>query len=229
MAKKTLTISDWVIGMGDSHPDLAESLHSTKKQDNERLRNSGLPIYADFRLPYLKFLENQRKLIKFLQAHGTVCVRALPRTPKLPRRYKLGVKSLDQAVEFLNSSIQDPEIYDILVSEQQPQKYSGIIILKPDQAVIEIGRLVLDKFSHGDGKRYVGNFDNEGINKFRARGFSGNYQLPISPKIKTLMNRALRCIKSSKEICNKGYFEFIVTDKNEIKFLDYKVAKGYFK
>nr|MCK4930057.1 hypothetical protein [Nanoarchaeota archaeon] len=124
MVKKALTVSDWIIRIRGSHPDLAESMHSTKKQDNERLRNSGLPVYEDFKQPYLNFLKNPKKLIKFLQAHGTVCVRALPRTSKLPRRYKLGVRSLEQATEFLSSSVQDPEIYDILVGEQQPQKYS---------------------------------------------------------------------------------------------------------
>ena len=229
MVKKALTVSDWVIGVGDSHPDLAESLHSIKKQDNERLRNSGLPILENLAINYLDFLKTPRRLRSFFQDHGLFAIRALPRTSQLPRRYKLGVESLEEATKFLSSAINDKKIYDILMTKQQPQKYSGIIILKPDQAVIEIGRLGLDRFSHGDGKRYVGDFDNEGINKFRVRGFSGNYELPIGPKIKTLMNRALRCIKSSKEICNKGYFEFIVTGKNKIKFLDYKVAEGYFK
>lgn len=229
MAKQPPTISDWVIKMKDSHSDLAESLHSTKKQDNERLRDSGLPIYEDIKLSYQDFLKNPVKIKEFLQTYGNVCVRALPRTSKLPRKYKLNVKSLEEATEFLDSSVQDPKIYDILVSEQQAQKYSGVIILTPDTATIEIGKSRLDRFSHGDGKRYVGTFDNIGLNKFKPKDFSGNYKLPINLRIKTLMNRALHCIKSSKEICNRGYFEFVVTDQNDIKFLDFKVAEGYFK
>jgi hypothetical protein len=227
-SKKGKTISDWVIGLDSRENKLADRLHSVKKQDNLRLANSGLPVYAVFGISYADFLKKPKSLIDFFNSYDMFCVRALPRTSQLPRRYKLRVKSLEEATEFLKSVVGNKiDIYDVLANEQQDQKFAGMIILKPDMATVEIGRSGLDRFSHGEGKRYVGIFNNEGLNKFRARKFLGNYKRPITLQIKTLMNRALRCIKSTKIIDNKGYFEFIVTDKNEIKFLDYKISEGY--
>jgi len=229
MKNKGLTISDWIIGLEERGHALASELHSVKEIDYLRLKLSGLPIYKDFSLSYLRFIEKPRDLISFLNRYEMFVVRALPSTSNLPRRYKKGVKDYRQASEFLNSVInpRKKDLYTILITEQEPQKFAGLIALRPDSAIIEVGMSGLDNFSHGLGKRWVGCFDNEGINKFRAREYKTSYKIPINEKIKEIMNKALIYIKRSKRIHNQGYFEFIVTKDDEIKFVDYKINKAY--
>ncbi|MBR9691843.1 hypothetical protein GOV06_03570, partial [Candidatus Woesearchaeota archaeon] len=127
------TISDWIIEMEKrGFSETAKEFHSDKLTDYQRLKNSGLPIFDDFRTPYSRFCKHNPELMDFLAKYPSFCIRALPNNPDLPRRFELGVKSFEDCKKFLDETL-DPELgdrYDVLISEygqEDPATRSGII------------------------------------------------------------------------------------------------------
>jgi len=61
------TISDWIIEMEEKgFKGLAKVLHTTKMKDYKRLKESGLPIYADFSTTYGSLGKDKEKFKEFL-------------------------------------------------------------------------------------------------------------------------------------------------------------------
>jgi len=224
---KGQTISDWIISIDELYPKLSKNLHSEKKQDIRRLANSGLPILKGFRVSYINFLKQPKKLIKFLESYGQFVVRALPNTPKLPRRYRKYIRNYEQASDFLKSIIKTKDIYDIFITYQPSEKYSGMISLNPAIAVVELGRIGLDKFSHGLGTRYGGIFHNSGFNKFFLFKTYSTGKRKTSDKLINHMRQSLMHITKADLLTQHGYFEFLISKENKIYFLDYKINKNY--
>jgi len=224
---KGQTISDWIISIDDLYPELSKNLHSEKKQDVRRLANSGLPTTKGFKVSYVNFLKQPKKLIKFLESYNQFVVRALPNTPKLPRRYRKYIRNYEQASDFLKSVIKTKEAYDIFITYQPSEKYSGIISLNPAIAVVELGRIGLDKFSHGLGTRYGGIFHNFGFNKFSLFKTYSTGKRKTSEKLTNYMRQSLMHITKADLPTQQGYFEFLISKEDKIYFVDYKINKGY--
>ena len=121
--------------------NLAKKLHSEKLTDYKRLKESGLPIFYDFEVPYINFNDKNIELLLFLSKFPEFVIRAIPKTKDLPRRYKIGVKTFGDCVSFLDSVVDqnNKEIYSVLITDYEPSKFGGVIISRKDDLIIEIG------------------------------------------------------------------------------------------
>lgn len=224
------TISDWIIVARQRGLESITRFHTTKSEDYERLKNSGLPIFDDIEVPYSQFTPNNEELTAFFTKYPGFCVRALPNTKDLPRKFKLGIKSFEEAQEFLREKIaQGKEAqYRILANEygqEEPTTRSGIIISKGEHALVEIADIGLVELSHGDvDKTFIGEFTNHYKGSHRSMRYNTE-----DPEKRNLIWKALQFIRvnSSDIRFKKGYFEFVITDDNRIFFLDYKTNDAY--
>lgn len=222
-------MSDYVITLREKGIEqLAASLHSAKAQDYQRLKDSGLPIYADFSLQISEFSPNNKKLMDFLEKHKKVTIRALPKTLNLPRRYKIQTNRYKECKEFLNKEVpKDKEQqYTCLLTEHKPSNGSGIIILRKDLAIVEVTEEDLAEFSHGQTLCYTGIFGIFNRHQFRKLKLRAPRRGRIKNKLKNIMYQSLNHITKADLIEETGYFEFVSTGSG-IKFLDYKINPAY--
>jgi hypothetical protein len=223
------TISDYVIALREKGiEELASSLHSVKAKDYQRLKNSGLPVYADFSLQIPEFTHNNRRLNDFLKKYKEVTIRALPKTSDLPRRYKIQARGYEECKEFLNKEVpkdKEPQ-YTCLLTEHKPSNGCGIIILRKDLAIVEVTEEGLAEFSHDQTLCYTGIFGIFDRHKFRKLKLRAPRKGRIKNKLKNMMSQSLNHITKAGLIEETGYFEFVNTNSG-IKFLDYKTNPVY--
>lgn len=230
----TGTISDWIIALEKAgFKEEAAALHSDKLQDYKRLKESGLPTFEDLILPFHEFKEGNASLEGFLRKHDNFVVRAIPNTRNLPRRYKIGVKTFVEFQEFLLENINsgDEEKYQIFITEFEPQNMAGAVISRGEDVLIEIARGNLDAFSHGQTNPIAcGHFAFHGYNHYKSMQYTTN-----TPHLNKLLWNVLQCLRTDTRIEDfipeidfmRGYFEFVITEKGSIKFLDYKLNDAY--
>ena len=224
------TMSDWVI-TGKKFG--LEYLATDKFEDYERLIESGLPRFDDFKIHYKEFKKGNKGLKGFLAKHKYFTIRAIPNTKDIPRRYKVGVGSFDECQKFLEKNIQKGKegIYSILITEHEPTYKSGIIISRDKDVLIEIGDFQLDELSHGRTPSAGCTID---LLIFGSINKKTTWHIQASLENKSLVKKALNCIKTGRNALDynfmKGYFEFVVTEKEDkIKFLDFKINEMYLK
>jgi hypothetical protein len=235
------TISDWIIEMQRRGDKCAAALHSEKLEDYRRLKESGLPIFEDLIIPFLEFNEGNGAVSGFLAKHDSFVVRAIPDTKELPRRYKIGVKNFEECMQFLRENVrpEDGAKYSIFLTEFEPQTMAGAIISRGDDVLIEIARGNLDVFSHG-GTTPIGegHFGQHGFSHTRCMRYSSrnkNFNRLLWNTLQYLrleddyddQDFNVRGFKSPQARFMRGYFEFVVTKRSGVKFLDYKVNEAY--
>jgi hypothetical protein len=241
------TMSDWIpLLKKENLEGIMDSLETSRLEDDERLLNSGLPVCKRIAIPYEKFSQKNKELIRFLSKYQSFVVRALPIPGKnLPRRPKIGLKSFQECSDFLaNLFDQGKELhgkekdYIISVVEHEPTIGSGIIISNPEKTLIEISDHSLAELSHGQVNDAVhGVFTFHNNNHFRSMRYSTE-----DIKKREFMWRALQYIRinpKSNGLTNSdifpeitfwaGYFEFVRTETDRIIFWDYKIKEGYLK
>ena len=234
------TFSDWIIGMKNVKglEALALSFDSDKVKDMKRLRNSGLPVFDDFSIPLAEFNLSNEHLKGFMSKYHGFVVRAIPNTKSLPRRYKIGVHSFGECEDFLSKVVskEDRHLYSVILTELEPTKKSGVIICRGEgEALIEISGGGLDKFSHGAlNPRAVGEMHFGRMRYFRYANEGHPKEIMASDNPKDMDQRALiwrafKCLKSALIYPLPGYFEFVVTETDKIRFVDFKTPEGYLK
>ncbi len=231
------TMSDWIIALEQAGSrELAESFRSRKLEDYQRLKESGLPTFADLILPYAQFKADNPELLHFFSQYNPIVIRAIPNVQTLPRRYKKGVSSFEESRSFLESVIEKGKenLYSVFLTEYEPQKYSGVIISTGDEAVIEISTAGLDDLSHGKVIPAGGGFSSPNSSNFRRM----SYYNCGSQQEKELIWRLLQFIRKDLPADSgqfshihflPGYFELTVTENGRIAFWDYKVKEGYLR
>lgn len=240
MPKKPLTISDWVIALEKQGLEqLAKGLHSDKKEDDKRLVKLGIPVFDRLeQIPYKEFTEENKRVTAFLEKYDRFVVRAIPIKGKsdLPRRPKIGVYTFEECQAFLDELFsQDPKLigqeenYNVSLVENEPTIGSGIIISNPPKEVlIEVSSDGLDVLSHGEVDPPLScRIDLKGLGHITDK----LHWERKNPRLVDTMWKALRCIELSRDNFNphfkKGYFEFLVTEKERIVFWDYKANEAY--
>jgi len=160
----------------------------------------------------------------------------LPPTKDFPRRYKLGIKNLEECEEFFGSVFEEhgkmEESYRsqfvILASEMEEQVKAGIIFSSRKSLIIEVSNEGLDKFSHG-GKPSTGFFID--YSKIGHLENKSQWTGRKSHEDKKLIKDVLRYITLNPDSFNPlfvyGYFEFVQTKTKQIKFVDYKANEAY--
>ena len=229
------TFSDWIIAMERAGLNKsATAFHSEKLQDYERLKKSGLPTFDDFIIPLVQFQKGNGNLEEFLSRYEGFVIRAIPNTRELPRRYKIGVYTIEDCQEFLAQHVQRKQYdkYSVFLTEYEPASWAGIIISRQQDVLIEVAQSGLDELSSGQVIPSGGYFGQQ--EHFRSMRYNTKN---ISQR--ELMWRALQFLRRDLPSDSdsfpdidfmKGYFEFVVTEKaGKIKFLDYKVNEAYLK
>lgn len=234
------TISDWIKeGNKRGIEKSVKEFHTEKSEDDKRLIRSGLPCFDRFEVPYSHFSEQNKTLMKFLSKYSEFVIRALPipKESNLPRRPKIGVKSLEECLDFLQELFSTDEaligkeqLYKISLVERKPTKGAGIIFSTPKKVIAELGYCGLDELSHGHNP--VASF----VIDFSRVGHLENKTIWLKEgnnKDRILMWNALRYLELSRDSFNphymRGYFEFLVLKDNRVVFWDYKVNEMYLK
>jgi|SRR3989344_2247830 len=217
------TISHWITAMNRyGFQEKAMVFSEDKLGDNKRLKESGLPTFPDFIVPLGEFSEQNQELIAFLSSHTDYVIRAIPNVLGLTRKFRIGVKSFADCLDFLSQTISPEEQnkYSIFLTGRgkEPITIAGVIISRKKDLIIEVAKGNLDELCHGR------------INP-QSRGYlselicSMNYSTKDT-KERELMWNALRHIRDSGEFM-KGYFEFVATEKGKVTFVDYKTNSAY--
>jgi hypothetical protein len=226
------TISDLIIRLRETgFNEEAAAWRTDKLEDYQRLKDSGLPRFQDIQIPYNQFNNKNKSLLDFLLKYEQYVVRAIPNTMEFPRRYKIGVKSLQECQNFLKEVIEpkNTSIYTIFLSENEPIEWGGTIISSEYEAFpgqygvcIEMARANQDAVSHGEVKVIHGRLG------FLPDCPCTMYYTTEKPYERELMWRVLSKIRLGSDfVFMRGYFEFAVTQKGKIVFFDYKINKNY--
>jgi len=231
------TISDWIITMEKTGlEESAKAFDSDKLQDYERLKQSGLPTFDDFIVPFGKFQRGNKDLEEFLAKYSGFVIRAIPNTKELPRRYKIGVYNFEDCQRFLEEHVQreNQDRYSVFLTEHEPTDWAGIIISRSKDVLIEVAQSGLDELSHGLVIPTGGHFVQHGQNHFRSMRYNTE-----NVQERELMWRVLQYLRRDLPTDSdlfpnvdfmKGYFEFVKTQKTDkIKFLDFKINEAYLK
>ncbi|MEE9525572.1 MAG: hypothetical protein V3V78_03125 [Candidatus Woesearchaeota archaeon] len=227
------TISDWIISLKkEGLEDFAERYHTEKSIDDKRLIDSGLPAFDRMKIGYHEFTEEN--VGEFLSEYERFIVRALPAKGRsdLPRRPKIGVKTYEECKKFLNELFSgelkgEEDNYNVSLVEIAENKGSGIIISRSNDVLIEIGSCGLMELSHGADPDLSCRIDLAGIGHITDKMCWGK------GKDEKTVRSVLKYIELTRDnfspLFMRGYFEFVITNKNDIKFWDYKVNDMYLK
>jgi hypothetical protein len=208
---KFRSMASW-IDYGNSHGIDMKKFHSDKLEDNQRLRESGLPAWDEIEVAYRDFNEDNPKLEEFLSKYNQFLIRAIPKTPGLNKFSDVGL-DFQECLNLLRQGIKpkDANHYSIILTQWEPTEYGGIIISKPEGVVIEVAKQ-LDELEH--------------CQVIPAAGYSNGLGMKYTTEdieLRQLMWNSLRHVKGLE-----GYFEFVITKRDRIiKFIDYKISRGY--
>jgi hypothetical protein len=204
------TWSEWFKNADKDDIPLSEFLIINQPKDIERLYSSGLPVCDRLLVACKEYLNDS--VVKFCEKHNGVWIRVYNKTE---RHYKLGLKGHAQVKEYIESLDIDVSKFKIQIFEFDPNKFGGNIVSGEKGVYIEmVYGDQLDvancwkEFCHG----YISPL---GILKF--------HETDVTDEMKRTAFNVLKCLKTSKGNYMKGYFEFVVSVKNNIYFLDYKV------
>jgi len=228
------TIRDWVISARKNGLDLS-GLDSDKEEDIRKLESLGLPIETSYSCPYGAFDNSNELLARFMANKNLFCVRAIPIKSKkdLPRKPKLGLRNFEECRSFLEEAVRGhEEEYSVLISEFSAQIYGGIIISSMPIIRGEIGKSLVE-LSHSRENAIVG-FE---LNKMLIGHMNDKISWRLDEKNKDVKKaqdyliRALMHLRIGDDSFDpfflRGYFEFVVKEKGDIKFVDYKDNEAY--
>lgn len=245
MAGKTM--SDFIRVMNSLNlKKSARFWHTGKLRDMRRLKNSGLPTYEEYSCTYLQFNPNNPDLKNYLQKYEGFCVRAIPTAQGLKkgltRKPKFPVFDFQECRDFLEQVIssENQELYDILLTEWQPQIYGGVLRngFERGRAVCGTtkGRFIEGEIAEGLDKLTAGETETKAY-FFIDRANLGRFQdiaewIVREEAAKNALWKAFEHTYSEDEGSHSilpGYLEFVVTQKGDVKFLDFKKNPAYLK
>jgi len=229
-------MSDWEAEMRKrGFESLAEKIHTERIEDMVRLGESGLPQYDFLTLPYMQFKKDNNELTQFIEKYQEqkqgFCIRALPTKEGmregLTRKFKFDYMDYQDMKDFLKENIKEPySSWNVGLTNWEPNSYGGIIILNENQTIIEMAR------EEEGGVRATGY--GEVIPVRGERGFvRGTYYHGLrynttNIKERQILWKALQEVMKNPKTCEGGYFEFVVTERNnKIMFIDYKINPLY--
>ncbi len=184
----------------------------------KKLAKLGVPRFDSYKCDYYDFHENNNELMNFLKMYGSFVILTLPRVKGLIKAYKVSVKTFEDCKRFLQEHVlTEHDKYDVSIVEHEYDNGSGCIISNGSKVLIDIGDCGLDELSYGYNPDASATYCDGKI----------NYSTTDAEKI-AIIDKALNHItKDGKPM--KGYFEFLITRKNEIRFWDYKDKEAYYR
>jgi hypothetical protein len=200
------------------------------KSDSENRLNglmnlieSGLPTYRYHFFTLDEFINNSKEV--YLK-YNSVVVRAIPKITGPLARFTRISESLDDTINFLMKEINpvDKSKYTIVVNEYDPAEYCGVIISNNKKLTIEMVKEPnLEKLCHGQSIPW---------SAFFTENYSFRKMDYLNVNNETIKQKMWQVIKSISDVYynsnipqydpKKGYFEFVLSKKKGIRFIDYK-------
>ena len=203
--------SDWFKEAAKLRFPLEKVLPIDLPSDIERLYSSGLPVLERRILDGNKF--DFGALTEFCDRHPLNWIRVYHKKDKDKRRSKFGINT-EQAIAFLTNLEADLTQYNIQMFESPINRFGGNVLSDNNRTVVEIVEGPQDIVGKCLAPFYHGQITETGHLRFLEDS--------ASAPLKRAAWNTLNYLKIARGEYMKGYFEFVVSDKNETFFLDYK-------
>lgn len=239
------TIQDWVLAArstkGVALSKWADSIETTKREDLERLKTSGLSQSPLITMPFQDFKYENPQVAEFyeksLADKRTFCARAMPNAEGLKRglkrQPKRGLVSFRECLDFLQGFIgKNSDFYDAGISSHFVNLYGGVIISGAMGGRLVYGEISknLDKLTSGEEEPIAGfTFDRAKLGHVENKVI---WHIERGKRAKAFLWKTFcRYILLGEDRFNpiiwSGYFEFVLSRKGEAEFLDYKFREAY--
>lgn len=224
------SVRDWIIAAQEKGIDLSY-LDSDKVEDTRKLELLDIPIDLNYACPYSEFTKENKALTSFMKKYRYFCVRAIPIPSRkdLPRKPKLDLRSFEECKSFIDEAVKCHENeYNVIISEFSPQIYGGTLISASRYVRGEIGKSLADLCLCKEVP--LASFEID-------RGKTGHitdktdWKLQTDKRAKQALWKALMHITLKHDMFDpimlRGYFEFVVKENLDIRFVDFKDNEAY--
>ncbi len=181
------------------------------EEDQERLYSSGLPVLDRLFVDGEKY--DSSSVRTFCDKHALHWARIYHKNDLSKRSYKLGMTTPD-VLEFIEGIPRTLAHWNIQLFEYVPNQFGGNIVSDDSRTSIEMVHGTQGNIERSQKMIYHGEVSSTGCLHFS--------QKRTSRLMRVGAQNALRFLRLARGEYLKGYFEFIVSDKNQIYFLDYK-------
>ncbi len=210
------TWSDWFKKAKEKGVPLGKYLVINQPQDIDRLHNSGLPFYDFILIDGKDYNEKKEEIREFSKKYPKKWIRICNKNKKDERYYKLDLETYDDIISYIESLNVDIGNFNMQLFEYCDNKFGGNIVSEGDKVVIEIIAGTQGLVSSSGEPFFHGSMD--------ALGNLTFFEKEVPEKFRITAKNVINYIKISRNEFLKGYFEFIVSDKGKIYFLDYKLG-----
>ncbi|MDD5177901.1 MAG: hypothetical protein PHT54_01290 [Candidatus Nanoarchaeia archaeon] len=225
-------MSHWIIE-AEKHGISLNGFHTSKLEDLKLLINSKLPMFETHILPYLDFINSPSYAEDFLKKAPSLVILAIPDTASLPRAHKMGISSYDECKNFLiqKGVDQNKNNYSVvLINPEGENKKGGIIISRDTGLLLEVVDGTVEDISYGINPSISYQIDFTRVGHLEDKVIwnkGGSFE--DKKLVKSILSYLTLNPDSFNPLFLRGYFEVVITQTDEIKFIDYKVNKMYLK
>jgi len=207
------TWNDWFVSAKSRKVALEKFLIIDQDQDLKRLYSSGLPCFDLIILNGNEY--NSKKAKSFISKYPLVWTRVVDKK-KNKRQSRLGMKSFGEFKEFIESLGFDLENSKVQLYEMEENEFGGNVISSQKETLIEIAFGLQDIVAKSTEPFFHGKINGAGRLEFTEK--------ETPQKVFEASMRVLSYLKKSRGEFLEGYFEFTVSKKGKVFFLDYKTS-----
>jgi len=210
------TWSEWFKEAREQNVPLEEYLVIDPIKDLVRLYSSGLPVYDAITVEGRNYEQEKERIKRFSEKHERNWIRIYNKIRKGERYSRSALENYDEITSFIEGLDVNLTEFDIQLFEWHENKFGGNILSNNRGTYIEIVEGTQDMVGKSLGLIYHGYVNPLGRLCFREE------EVPL--EIKVASRKTLNYIKKSRNEFLEGYFEFILSNKWNVYFLDYKTS-----
>ena len=209
------TWSEWFKHASLKGINLEECLHFDPQQDFERLYSSGLPVYDRFVIYGADYHAKKDEFLSFCQKYPLLWIRIYDSISKVRKYSKFGITG-KEALDYVNQIDSEISPFELQVYECHENKYGGNVLTNAEGTCIELIDGPQDIVGKSLKPFYHANIGQTGRLEF--------VESNAPDDIKRTAWKVLAHLKLSRSEFLPGYFEFIVSEADNVYFLDYKTT-----
>jgi len=203
--------TEWFISAKEKNIPLEKYLCIDQPKDLERLYSSGLPCSKLILLSGLEYNSSTAK--EFISSFPLVWTRIIDKSSG-KRRSMLRIKSFNEFCAFVESLEFNLSQSVIQLYEMEENALGGNVLTSGGKTLIEIIFGDQDTVAKSREPFFHGKINSLGRLEFVEKN--------VPNKIFEGSLKVLSYLKKSRNSYLEGYFEFVVSDKENVFFLDYK-------
>lgn len=177
------------------------------------LKEFGLPYQPEIRIHGGNLIKNMKEVEEFINKQGLTIARLIPKNEKLEKKFKLGIKNIDEFLVFVGDYKKDLPNYTITIARMDMTNCGGIYCSNSSGTYVELVKTIPKGLSNGNLTPTAGVF----IPPFQGI----QYKVECPEDDKRIINKVLGYFRKLGGSYTRGYFHFIVTDKDDIVFVGY--------